>query len=103
MSTLLKLAVIRPGGELAYLNCPCGQRLYVIRKGNIQCKCGAVYDPDGWKLPLISDADRERIDTLAAHFIEDSELLMGLSACLTACVWNYVKRDAAQRQKAVRL
>jgi hypothetical protein len=99
MSTLLKLAVIRPGGELAYLNCPCGQRLYVIREGNIECKCGAVYDSDGWRLPLISEADQEKIDTLAAHFIEHSELLMGLSNCLTACVKHYVKRDAAKREE----
>ncbi len=49
------------------------------------------------QLPTLSREDHERIDTLAAHFVEDSELLLGLSSAITEAVKRYVARDEAKR------
>ncbi len=51
---------------------------------------------DNHNITLTKD-EQSMIDTLAAHFVEDSELLMGLSGALTDAVRCYVARDKKLR------
>jgi hypothetical protein len=42
---------------------------------------------------VLTPADQQRIDTLAAHFIEDSELLLSLSHALSEAVIRHIEAD----------
>lgn len=47
--------------------------------------------------PIISREDSAKIDTLAAHFVEDSQLLLSLSDALHATITRHVERDRTKR------
>lgn len=52
------------------------------------------------QLPTLAAADQERIDTLAAHFVEGSDELLGLSSALTLAVKQYIHKDSERRREA---